>query len=748
MLRAIVENGDSDAEPSANGRGGGVSAFARLVVRGRWLVIVGWIAIAVVLTTVLPDVKSATTGSLGDLVANDADAIDAELRSVELFEFPVLSRTVIVQRDADGLSREAQGRVVSRAAKIGLQELPGVEGIAFALPITNDIGGGLALERATTALTYLFFPLEIGPVGRTGLAERLVARYIDQPSDGTVGVTGAVPARAEQVREISDALPLVELATILLVTLAVGLHFRSPGAALANVAAIALAYLISLHLIGGAGQAVGIAVPEEVEPVMVALLFGIVTDYTIFFVSRFRRKLIDGRGAHDAAETTAVELTPIILAAGISVAAGSASLAVAQLGFFQAFGPGMALAVLVALAVVLTFIPAVLAAAGELVLWPKRRRAGAPRPLRTRGRAGRARAALLELPTRRPLIVVVATVTPLLALAFGLSRLELANTLISGLPADSPTRSAFAEARQGFAAGAIAPLMVMVEGEDVSEQRAELRQLQRELDDRRGVAATVGPAQLRGPPVELGAVVSPTGDAVRYLMVLEPSPLGSRAIGLASALREDLEAILQRVGLEDAVASIAGDTAISEETVRKTEADLVRIVPVAALAVFIVLAIFLRALVAPLYLVASSLLALAASLGLTVLVFQDLLGYGELTFYVPFAGTVLLIALGSDYNVYLVGRVWAVAKEQPLRRAVAIAGSRASTAITAAGVVLALSFALLAIVPLRPFRELSFLLASGLLIDAFVVRSLLAPAMITIVGERSGWPGKSLRRNR
>ena len=159
-----------------------------------------------------------------------------------------------------------------------------------------------------------------------------------------------------------------------------------------------------------------------------------------------------------------------------------------------------------------------------------------------------------------------------------------------------------------------------------------------------------------------------------------------------------------------------------------------------------ILAVFLRALVAPAYLVLASLLGLAASLGLTVYVFQGLLGYDELTFYVPFAATVLLVALGSDYNVYLVGRVWTEARRRPLRQAVAVAGGRAASAIAVAGLVLAASFALLALVPLRPFRELAFAVSAGLLLDAFLVRTLLAPAVIALVGERSGWPGRGLKR--
>ncbi len=162
------------------------------------------------------------------------------------------------------------------------------------------------------------------------------------------------------------------------------------------------------------------------------------------------------------------------------------------------------------------------------------------------------------------------------------------------------------------------------------------------------------------------------------------------------------------------------------------------------LAVTATLAGFLRALVAPLYLVAGSVLALAAALGLTAVVADSVLGWAELTFFVPFAAAVLLVSLGSDYNVFLAGRVWQEARGRPLREAVSEAGARAAAAIGVAGIVLALSFAVLALVPVRAFRELALAMALGLLIDAFLVRTLLLPALIVLVGPRSGWPGGRL----
>ena len=192
--------------------------------------------------------------------------------------------------------------------------------------------------------------------------------------------------------------------------------------------------------------------------------------------------------------------------------------------------------------------------------------------------------------------------------------------------------------------------------------------------------------------------------------------------------------------------SYSGQTALAAETVSETVSDLQRIAIAGLCVNLLLLAIFLRSLVAPLFLLAASVLAVAATLGLTTYLFQDVLGHGEVTYYVPFAAAVLLVALGSDYNVYVVGQVWSEGARRPLREAIATAVPRASRTISVAGIALALSFATLAIVPLRSFRELAFTLCVGVLIDAFVVRSMLVPALISLFGNLSWWPGRRVRR--
>lgn len=726
-------------------------AFGRAVIAARYPIVAFWIAAAIAATLLLPSIDQAQVGALGDLVPHDAKAIQTEKRSLELFGFPLLSRNVLVQRNPHGLSKLALVRFAARTYALDRKLLPGLTGIAATLPLTNAVvDPPLARERGTTALSYLFFPPDIGPSGRAGLVDRLEKRYINRPGDALVGSTGTLSARQEQAAVIRRGLPTVEIATVVLVLLAVGLHFRALGAPLLNLGAVAIAYLVAIRLIAFIGSRVGISVPREVTPIIVVLLFGVLTDYAIFFMSRFRRLLAEGLDKRLAAERATAEIAPIVVTAAVSVAAASAALLVARLGFLQAFGPGMALAVLIGLCVAVTLVPAAMAIAGMSLFWPSRpgREISAEataEQVDARSRRGRTRA--LALATRHPLAVSIATVAALLVGASGLAHLRVGNPIIRGLPAGNPIKRAYAEAAKGFAPGVVSPTVVVVEQPGIGAQRPRLAQLQRLLARQPGVAGVAGPGSVPF-RVELGATVSRAGNAARYAVVLGDDPLGARAIARLRTLERRMPALLDQAGLGGAKAGFGGDTALVAETVTETFGDLGRVAPVAIAIVFLILAVFLRALVAPLYLVAASVLALAASLGVTTYVFVDVVGRAELTYYVPFMATVLLLALGSDYNVFIVGRIWDEARRRPLREAVAHAGASAAKPITAAGLILGLSFALLAIVDLSTFTEIAAAMTLGLLIDAFVVRTLLVPALIALVGERSGWPGHQLAGER
>jgi RND superfamily putative drug exporter len=285
-------------------------------------------------------------------------------------------------------------------------------------------------------------------------------------------------------------------------------------------------------------------------------------------------------------------------------------------------------------------------------------------------------------------------------------------------------------------------------GPGVTGQRAALTRLQHALASQPGVAGVVGPADI--PAVQRGAhlMLARSGNAARYGAIERSDPLGATAISRVRELRRELPAMARTAGLTGMRVEVAGETALAGEAIDSAVSDLGRIALVIGVVIAILLACFLRALVAPLYLLGASVLALLSALGLTVWIFQNALGYDSLVYYVPFVAAVLLISLGSDYNVFVVGRIWEEARRRPLREAVAVAvaAPRASRAITTAGLALAAGFGVLALVPLDQFRELAVAMVLGIVIDTFVVRSLLVPALVVLFGRVGSWPARLFSR--
>jgi RND superfamily putative drug exporter len=612
------------------------------------------------------------------------------------------------------------------------------------VPVTNTLGlfPG-SRENGTTIMTLLFTAPDVTLADQLAAAGRFVANHYDA-NDAVVGVTGSIPARVEQGRIVVSYLPWLELATVAAVFLIVAIAFRSLIAPLLAVTVAGLAILLTLHVGGTLAARLEVPVPQETQPLLVALLLGVVTDYVVFYLSAVRGQLASGAGRLLAAERATARFTPIIATAGAAAAAGTGALIVAESPAFRAFGPGMALAVLIGMLVAVTLVPALLAILGSAALWSPRRRSvpepTEPRPERSGGRWAR----LLTRPVFSA-VVLLLCVGGLVAAAIPVGHLALGVSFVESLPATHPARKAATEAETGFAGGMLSPTELLVQGSGVTSRDAELKRLQQSLAGVPGVAAVLGPGD-DAIPQELNLFHAPDGTAVRYLMVLSDEPLGAQAVQTVSRLQEDLPGLLQAAGLTGVETSLGGDTALAKVVVDQTVQDLSRIAIAALVANLLFLMLFLRALVASVALLACSVLAIGATLGLTTWLFQDVLGNDGLTFYVPFAAAVLLVALGSDYNIFGIGPAWKEARVRPLREALAITLPQSARAIRIAAVTLAVSFGLLVLVPLRPFRELAFALSVGIMIDAFVVRSLLAPALLTIMESASEWPGREAFR--
>jgi RND superfamily putative drug exporter len=707
-------------------------------------IIAAWIAIAVAAVMFLPDFGSASGFGLVDLVPGNTPALQAQAVENRLFGSSLSdAQAVVVEHDPAGLPQSSLATIGRNARAIDASR-PASAPLSrpdFALPIVN-VAGLVPASRGTdtTVVTYLFFAAG-AQTGDITLGAQRYAAAAPRPSEASIGVTGPVPAQISEGNTIENSLLLLELVTVLVIAVLVGAIFRSPIAPVVPLAGAGIAYLVTAHVLGWGARLFDIQIPPQLSPIMVVLILGVVTDYSVFTLTGMRSRLERGERRMPALRNTASRVVPLIIAAALTVAAGTVALIGADLDFFHAVGPGMAVAVVIAGLVSISFVPAIVGVLGRVAFWPNLRRVTSTQPDQRPDHAGRARQAVARLLSRRSVaaLAVLGCTAALLLAASGLGRARLGTNIVSGLPADSQARVAAQSAADGFGPGIVAPTTLLLEGRAIASQRAPLGRVESAMRGSLGTAAVIGPGDVIT-NLASEAFQTSDGNAVRLIVIFRDDPYDASAISAFTALQARVASALQTAGLGHATASWSGATPTAAEAVADTEAGVWRVAGLAALLMTLVLALYFRAIIAPVLLVASSALALAATLGILVDVFQGPLGYPDITFFVPVAAGVLLVSLGADYSVFVMGRIWEEARGRDMSAAVVAALPRASRAVSIAAATLAASFAVLALVPVQAFREFAFILAVGVVIDAFFVRSILLPALLVVTGRVAFWP--------
>jgi RND superfamily putative drug exporter len=411
-------------------------------------------------------------------------------------------------------------------------------------------------------------------------------------------------------------------------------------------------------------------------------------------------------------------------------------LLIARLPLFARLGPSLAFSVAVAVVVSVTLLPAALGILGRRTFWPSERHGAADDDpvlspvFRRRLTAG-------------PVAILVAGLLVAAPLVLGPSVLGI--NLIRGLPESSEAATAARQAAKGLSPGIIGPLEVMLEGQQVTDRRNGLEAVQRELARRPGIAGVLGPAQ-QPLPFDLGIFLARSGDAARYVVILDDDPFSASGLHRIQELRADMPAILDRAGLAGIRASFTGDVVLGATLARMATHDLVRVAIGVLVVDLLILGLFLRAVLAPLLLAGSTALSVVAALSLTAWASREALDVHGLTFYVPLAAAVLLLSFGTDYNLLVTGRIWKRATHLGVRDAVGLAGREARLPVTAAGLALAFSFALLALVPVVAFRQVAAAMFIGVLLEAVAVALVFVPSALSLFGSWAASPNRAVSR--
>ena len=669
-------------------------------------------------TTYLPESADATTVQqlLGEFTDSDAIPAIAVFTSEEELtpsELEAISAAVADAPDVEGVADD-----VSPA-------LPSEDGRAVQAFIPID--GDAELSDATAAL-----------------GDELRAAVPDDIPGDSPGPAGFTADLAAGFAGIDGLLLGVALLAVLVILVLVYRSFLLPLVVLSTslfalcVALLVVWWLAKWEILLLSGQTQGI---------LFILVIGAATDYALLFVARFREEL---RVAQDkgvallAAWKGSVE--PIV-ASGGTVIAGLLCLLLSDLKSNSTLGPVAAIGIVFAMLSALTLLPALLLLFGRAVFWPRRPRfepevVAEEHGMRTTGLWAR----LSGLIKKRPRVIWIATTLVLLAGAAGVTQLDA-----QGVPQSDLVLGA-SEARDGqvalgehFPGGSGSPVSVIVD-EDRLQDAADVLLASDGID---GVTVTAADSPSGSAPVTADGItaVGPPGTPAPAPTTVDGQVLlqgtltdAADSDAAASTVRE------LRGELDDVGAVVGGVTATSIDTNDASIHDRNLIIPVILVVIMIILMLLLRSILAPVLLILTTVLSFGTAMRVSALVFNGLFGFPGADPAVPLYGFVFLVALGIDYNIFLMTRVREESKQHGTREGILRGLSITGGVITSAGLVLAATFAALSVIPILFLVQLAFIVAFGVLLDTFVVRSLLVPALAYDIGKAIWWPSKLWRR--
>jgi putative drug exporter of the RND superfamily len=536
-------------------------------------------------------------------------------------------------------------------------------------------------------------------------------RSIAQADTGGLGVyvTGPAGYFADFANVFSgfDSTLLYITAVIVIVILLI--TYRSPVLWILPLTCVFIALTAAQAVIYLLARDAGLTVNGQSAFILTVLVFGAGTDYALLLTARYREELRRHADRHQAMAVALGRAAPAIIASGATVILSLLCLLVAELASTRSLGPVMAIGVAVGLLAMITLLPALLVIFGRWVFWPLRPTLGSAEPTE-RGLWAR----IGQRMARRPRVVWVVTAVVLGLLALGVTQLE-ANGLQTKDSFRTKPEAVAGEAAlaRHFPAGEGNPVQVIGNAEAAPQLQA-------------AVSATPGVAAVTRPQVR---------DGHAYLEGTLTSAADSQAgYDTVDRLRASVHAI------PGADAKVGGGSAVNLDIQRATRHDRNLVVPLVLGVVLIILGVLLRAIVAPLLLVATVVLSFAAALGVSALVFDHVFGFAGADPAFPLWTFVFLVALGTDYNIFLMTRVHEESKLHGTRRGALIGLAATGGVITSAGIVLAGTFAALGTLPLVFITEIGFAVAFGVLLDTFVVRSVLVTALNLDVGRWIWWP--------
>jgi putative drug exporter of the RND superfamily len=691
--------------------------------RTKWLVLVVWFVLVAVAAPLGSKLGSVTDDQTESFLPKNAESTKVVALQKQ-FPGGQTAGGLVVYRRAEGLNAADRARI-RQDARTAERVIPLVG--KPVVPFSPGTPPGFVSRDGTVAYMAFSLPDNNDKLGDWGKALRKAIG--SEEADGTtatpglhVYLTGSVGFNTDSQEVFGSIDSTLLFVTALLVLVLLGVIYRSPLIALVPLFVVGVAYTLAQALVYLYAET-GATVSNNGTTILVVLMFGVGTDYCLLLVSRYREELRLHEDKHEAMQRAVERAGPAILASGLTVAAAMLVLLVAETGSVHSLGPVAALGVLSALLAGLTLLPALLTILGRRGFWPRRRLIAfapdAPPPHQSGWwrRVG-------QLVQDRAGLALGVTVTFFVLCGLGLLAYKEDYSTTTFFKKPTQAVEGFKTLERVFPAGTLAPSTVLVQRAGGPVRPADLAAARARLLKVKDVAAVV-PTGERSRDGRIGALD----------IVLASDPYKAAALDVVPRMRKSVADLGPGVA-----ALIGGGSAIQYDYDQSTTRDLKLIVPLALAVIAVILALLLEAILAPIVLIATVILSFFGTMGLSLLIIRYLVGDAGVDNSLPTYAFIFLVALGVDYTIFLMSRVREESRRHGTKEGMLIALGATGPVITSAGIILAGTFAVLMTLPVTFTFDLGLIVALGILLDTFVVRTIMLPAAVERIGDRIWWP--------
>ena len=712
-----------------------------------------WIGVIVTLALVAPPISEVTTNEQEEFLPVGVESVQALEILRNKYPMDDGIPAIAVFHSDDGFDEFELGGIHDYIKFLGSDDLPGV--IFDQIPTLDGyslINAFKSSDGSTFAIPFKVTGSPSDPSFSNSIDAAVAqAQLIGGRVQVDANLTGPATILRDAVKIFQSIDLRITLVTILVVIVIMFFIYRAPGLVFIPLFILVSALMVARFVAALVVDLTGLPLNDQVTSIMSVLLFGVGTNYVLFIVARYREEITNSSDRFRAMESAMRKVGPSIIGSSMTTVVAMFLLIFSTLGSFKTMGPMLAIAVSIMLIVALTVLPAAIVLMSRLAFWPSRTIASqqnlVTKPIWEK---------IGRFVVNRPKTVFLVTTAILLIAITPSFRMVPSFNFIDGFPDDVESKSGYALLKKGFAPGDLSPTSVFIHtpDHDVIDHSAFIEGLANAIEDNPGVNHVKGMTRPYGSYIgqqvdeaSLKMFNSPDGTTSRLDVSLMGDPYSEKALTVIEDIRSIIQSTINSQSITGVEVLVGGDTAVQLDTKTVIDEDTRLLAPLILFAILCVLILIQRSFVAPLYLLFSVIISYAATFGISIFIFQDILNHTGVAYSNGIWIFVFLVALGADYNIFVIARIKEETERLGFNEGIAVAVGKTGGVVTSAGIILASTFAVLTTLPLRDVFQLGMAVMLGVLIDTFVVRTLLVPSMAAILKNYSWWPSLGSRKS-